>query len=185
MTGRLIGSAWRHDVARLGAGLLAITGLAAAATALLFAGEARSVLAVHFAPPPATAGDAAGIWLHNLRCELGVAVFAFLDPACRRLIDGAKPLWRRLLVGVGDVCVAGWATGSSIVAGVLLGAYGMRQLEAFLPDGPVEVTAWLLLLVLYLDVRRGRASARTAEVSLFVIAALLAVAAVFEVGALA
>jgi hypothetical protein len=181
MTRPLTGLIGRREVAWLAGGLLAITGLAAA-TAVLFSGEARALLAVHFERLPATAGDAAGIWLHNLRSEFGVAVFAFLDPACGRLLDGAKPIWRRLLVGVGDLCVAGWAVGSSILAGVLLGAYGTRQLEAFIPDGPVEVTAWLLLLVLYLDVRRGRSSGKAAVVCLAVVAALLAVAAVLELG---
>jgi hypothetical protein len=183
MTGRMFGVLARRELAVLAGGLLGITVLAATIAGVLFAGEARSLLAVHFAVLPATATEAAGIWLHNLRSELGVAVFAFIDPACRHLLDGADPVWRRLLVGVGDVFVAGWAVGSSVVAGVLLGAYGMRQLEAFVPDGPVEVTAWLLLIVLYVDVRRGRSTRRAAAVWLTVIAALLAVAAVLELGA--
>jgi hypothetical protein len=157
--------------------------LAAAITGVRCAGDARALLAVHFAVLPATASEAAGIWLHNLRSELGVAVFAFVDPACRHLLDGADPVWRRLLVGAGDLCVAGWAIGSSIVAGVLLGAYGMRQLEAFVPDAPVEVTAWLLLIVLYVDVRRGRTSGRATAVWLLLVAVLLAVAAVLELEA--
>jgi hypothetical protein len=183
MSRRLLGVLARRDLAVLAGGLATITVLAAALTGVLFAGQARALLAVHFAVLPATASEAAGIWLHNLRSELGVAVFAFVDPACRHLLDGADPVWRRLLVGVGDVFVAGWAMGSSVVAGVLLGAYGMRQLEAFVPDGPVEVTAWLLLIVLYVDVRRGRTSGRTAAVWLLAIAALLAVAAVLELEA--
>ena len=183
MSGRMFGVAVRRDLAVLAGGLATITVLAAAVTGALFAGEARVLLAVHFAVLPATASEAAGIWLHNLRSELGVAVFAFVDPACRHLLDGADPVWRRLLVGVGDVFVAGWAVGSSIVAGVLLGAYGMRQLAAFVPDGPVEVTAWLLLIVLYVDVRRGRSTWRAAAVWLVAVAALLALAAVLELEA--
>lgn len=173
----------RREMAVLAGGLAAITMLAAALTAVLFAGEARALLAVHFATLPPTASEAAGIWLHNLRSELGVAVFAFVDPVCRHVLDGADPVWRRLLVGVGDVFVAGWAIGSSVVAGLLLGAYGMRQLEAFVPDGPVEVTAWLLLIVLYVDVRRGRTSGRAAALWLLAVAALLALAAVLELEA--
>jgi hypothetical protein len=173
----------RRDLALLAGGLLMLTAIAAAATGLLCAHQARAVLAVHFARLPATAGDAAGIWLHNLRVELGVAVFAFLDPASRRLLDGGSRVWRRLLLGIGDVLVAGWALGSSLVAGVLLGAYGTRQLAGFLPDGPVEVTAWLLLIVLYLDVRRGRTTPKTAVGWLAAVAGLLAVAAILELGA--
>jgi hypothetical protein len=183
MTGRLFRVLARRDVAALAGGLLGITGLATALTGLLVAGEARVLLAVHFATLPGTASEAAGIWLHNLRSELGVAVFAFIDPACRHLLDDGEPVWRRLLVGVGDLCVAGWAVGSSIVAGVLLGAYGMRQVAAFVPDGPVEVTAWLLLIVLYMDVRRGRITGRASAVWLVAVAALLAIAAVLELEA--
>jgi hypothetical protein len=171
----------RRDLLGLAGGLLLVTAFAAAATRLLFAGDVRAVLAVHFQRTPQTAGAAAGIWIHNLRFEIGVAVFAFLDPVGRRLLDGC--VWRRLLVGVGDVIIAGWAIGSSLVAGVLLGAYGGRQLATFLPDGPVEVTAWLLLIVLYVDVRRGRTTPKKAAVWLSAVAALLAVAAVLELGA--
>ncbi len=180
MTGRLLGVVARRDVAVLAGGLAGITVSAAAITALMFAGDARALLAVHFAAVPATAGDAVGIWLHNLRSELGVAVFAFIDPACRYLLDGARPLWRRLLVTAGDLCVAGWAIGSSLIAGVLLGAYGIRQLTVFLPDGPVEVAGWLLLIVLYRDVRRGRTTGKAAAAWLVAIGGVLAVAAVLE-----
>jgi hypothetical protein len=174
----------RHrDLALVAGGLLMVSAISAAGTGVLFAHQARTVLAVHFARLPATAGDAAGIWLHNLRVELGVAVFAFLEPASRRLLDGGRRVCRRLLLGFGDVLVAGWAVGSSILAGVLLGAYGTRQLAVFLPDGPVEVTAWLLLVVLYLDVRRARITPKTAAGRLALVAGLLAVAAVLELGA--
>jgi hypothetical protein len=183
MTGWLLRVIWRRDVAVLAGGLVGITVLVATITSVLFAGQARTLLAVHFVVLPTTAGEAAGIWLHNLRSELGVAAFAFIDPACRHLLDGANPAWRRLLVGVGDLCVAGWAIGCSTVAGVLLGAYGERQLQAFIPNGPVEVTAWLLLLVLYLDMRRGRTEGKTATVWLILVAGLLALAAVLEHGA--
>lgn len=173
----------RRELAMLAGGLLAITALSAAATGVLFAGEARGLLAVHFQRLPWSVGEASGIWVHNLRSELGVAVFAFLDPICRRLLDDATPLWRGVLTRAGDVLVAGWAIGSSLAAGVLLGAYGTRQLRAFLPDGPVEVTAWLLLIALYLDVRRARITPPAAAGRLALVAVLLAVAAVLELGA--
>jgi hypothetical protein len=174
---------WRREFALLAGGLLLVTAVAAATTGVLFAHQARGLLAVHFARLPVTAGAAAGIWLRNLRSELGVAVFAVLDPASRRLLDGGSRVWRRLLVGFGDVLIACWSVGSSLMAGVLLGAYATRQLAVFLPDGPVEVTAWLLLLVLYLDVRRGRTTPRSAVACLAAVAGLLAVAAVLELGA--
>lgn len=183
MTSRLLSVVRCRDFVVIASGLLTATALAAAATAVLFAGEARALLAVHFARLPVTFGDAAGIWLHNLRSEFGVAVFAFLDPASRWLLDGTNPVWRRLLASFGDVLVAGGVIGSSLAAGVLLGAYGMRQLLAFLPDGPVEVTAWVLLIVLYLDVRRGRTTAKATAARLAMVAVLLGVAAVLELGA--
>lgn len=182
MTAAVLKIVWRREVALLAGGLLLVTALAATTTGVLFAHQTRGLLAVRFARLPVTAGAAAGIWLHNLRSELGVAVFAVLDPASRRLLDGGSRVWRRLLVGFGDVLIGCWAVGSSLIAGVLLGAYRTRQLAVFLPDGPVEVTAWLLLIVLYVDVRRGRSTPRSAAACLAVVAGLLAVAAVLELG---
>jgi len=183
MRSRLLKTVWRRDVVLIAGGLLLVTAVAAVTTGVLFAYQARALLAVHFTRIPVTAGDAASIWLHNLRSELGVAVFAVVDPASRRLLDGGSRVWPRLLVGFGDVLIACWAVGSSLIAGVLLGAYGMRQLAVFLPDGAVEVTGWLLLLVLYVDVRRGRTTPKSAAAWLAVVAGLLAVAAVLELGA--
>jgi hypothetical protein len=159
-----------------------VTVLAGTGTLLFGAASARHLLAVHFTRLPGTLSDAAGIWLHNLRATVGVAVLAAVDPLRRGLLDGARPLWHRLLVAICDVMLAGWAVGSSAIAGVLLAAYGMRQLAVFFPDGPVEVTAWLLLLVLYLDLRRGRVPVREAAGRIGLIVLLLAIAAVLEVG---
>jgi len=183
MSSQVLKMVWRRDVGLVARGLLLMTAVAAVTTGLLFAHQARALLAVHFTRIPVTAGDAASIWLHNLRSELGVAVFAVVDPVSSRLLDGDSRVWRRLLVGFGDVVMTCWAVGSSLIAGVLLGAYGMRQLAAFLPDGPVEVTGWLLLIVLYVDVRRGRTTLMKAAAWLVVVAGLLALAAVLELGA--
>ncbi len=173
----------RRELWIVAGGLSAVTVTAGLVTGLCFAAGARAVLDVHFTALPATAGEAAAIWLHNARSTLGVAVFALVRPVSRRLLDGGRPVWDRLLVGVCDVMVGAWAAGSAIVAGVLVGAYGGRQLAVFLPDGPVEVTAWLLLLVLYVDVRRDRVSLRQAAGRGGVILLLLGVAAVLELAA--
>ena len=66
---------------------------------------------------------------------------------------------------------------------MLVGTYGMRQLAAFLPDGPVEVTAWLLLLALYLDLRRDRVTLAQAAGRGGVILLLLCLAALLELKA--
>jgi hypothetical protein len=173
----------RRDFWVLSGVLCAVTLVAALMVGIGFPAQARSVLAVHFASLPRSAGVAGAIWLHNARATAGVAVFAAARPLSRRLLDGARPVWDRAIVTVCDVIVGGWAVGSSLVAGVLLGAYGTRQLAVFLPDGPVELTAWLLLVLLYLDVRGSRASLQQAAGRLAVILGLLGVAAILELWA--
>jgi len=180
MSSQVLKMVWRRDVGLVARGLLLMTAVAAVTTGLLFAHQARALLAVHFTRIPVTAGDAASIWLHNLRSELGVAVFAVVDPVSSRLLDGDSRVWRRLLVGFGDVVMTCWAVGSSLIAGVLLGAYGMRKLAAFLPDGPVEVTAWALLLALYINARRGHDEWRQTVWGLVSVEVLLALAAILE-----
>jgi len=176
-------AASRRDLAVVTLGLAATSCAAAAVTGLWLAAPARSLLAVHFQAIPRTAGTATAIWLHNAKQLLGVAVFAVAQPAARALLDGARPRWQHLALFGCDILIGGWAIGSSLAAGVLVGAYGSRQLRNFVPYAPVEITAWLLLVVLYLDLRRGRAGLRDAAARLGLVAALLALAAVLELWA--
>ena len=90
----------RRDFWVLAGGLAAVTVAAGLVTGLWFAAGARALLAVHFTRLPATLGEAAGIWLHNARSTLGVAVFALARPISRWLLDGARPVWDRALVDV-------------------------------------------------------------------------------------
>lgn len=173
----------RRDLVLVALGLATVTLTAALVTGRWLAEPARTVLAVHFQAIPNTAGTALGIWLHNVRQLLGVCVFGLAQPVVAGLLQGARPWWLRLVLSGCDVLVAGWALGSSLAAGVLIGAYGARQLRSFLPYAPVEIAAWLLLVVLYLDLRRGRARLQDAAVRLALIAVLLAVAAVLELWA--
>jgi hypothetical protein len=173
----------RREFLMLAGGLLAVTTAAALLTGLLFPGQARAVLAVHFVRIPATSGQALAIWLHNARVVIGVGVFAAARHVSRAFVDDAFAVWDRAIVALCDGMLGLWAVGSSLTAGVLLGAYGTRQLEAFLPDGPVEVAAWLLLLVLYLDVRQGRATASQTTSQLGVVLTVLGVAALLELWA--
>jgi hypothetical protein len=163
--------------------LVTVTLAAALVTKVGFAEQARRLLAVRFTAIPSTPGDALAIWAHNARSTIGVAVFAVVQPVSLKLLEGEQPVWRDRLLIVCDVIVACWAVGSSLIAGVLLGAYGTRQLASYLPDGPVEVTAWVLLVVLYIDLRRNRTSLREAAARLAGVLGLLAVAAVLELKA--
>jgi hypothetical protein len=163
--------------------LLAASTTAFVLTRLFVAGQARSLLGVHFASIPATSGQAVAIWLHNARSTLGVAVFAVCRPVCRRLIGEDALRLDRAIVRFCDVIVGVWAIGYATAGGVLLGAYGTRQLRAFLPEGPVEIAAWVLLVVLYLDLRRGRVTLARAAVRLAGVVGALGVAAVLELWA--
>jgi hypothetical protein len=147
-------------------------------THLAFAVQARRLLAVHFATIPDEPGQALAIWLHNSRLVLGIAVWMSTVAADGRLARTSIPLW------VGDVLLGVWAWGTVLAAGVLLGAYGATQAKAFWPFAPVEITAWALLLALYIDTRRRRVSIRRALAGIVAVELLLAVAAVLEVGGL-
>jgi hypothetical protein len=173
----------RAGAARLAGVLLALTLAVALCTHLAFVGPARRILAVHFAVVPHEARQAVVIWLHNTRILLGFVVFL----VCAKFTQATPPRARsltawfeRLLLRVCDALVCVWALGTATLAGVLLGAYGARQLRVFLPDGPVEMAAWALLIALYIDVRRERASLKACAARLAVVLVLLTLAAVLE-----
>jgi hypothetical protein len=151
---------------------LAVTIACAAVTRAALAASMRRLLAVHFVRRlEDPAGEALWIWLHNSKLTLGVMVAI----AVVALVRGVVPL----LVWFFDVCLLLWAVVQAALAGVLLGAYGSPQLRAFLPDGPVEVTGWALLLALYINARRGAGWRQTA-LGLVWVQALLALAAILE-----
>jgi hypothetical protein len=165
-------------VALVLAGVLMLGFYYALLTHLAFAVQARRLLAVHFATLPDRPGQALAIWLHNSRLVLGITAWMSTVAAERCLARTSIPLW------VGDVLLGVWAWGTVLVAGVLLGAYGAMQAKAFWPFAPVEITAWALLLSLYIDTRRRRVSIRRALAGIVAVELLLAVAAVLEVGGL-
>jgi hypothetical protein len=160
-------------------GILALGVYYALLTHLVFAAQARRLLAVHFAAIPDQPTQALAIWLHNSRLVFAVAAWASTVAAQNHLSEKRIPLW------VGDVLLGAWALATVIVAGVLLGAYGAVQAHAFWPFAPVELAAWALLLALYIDTRRHRMSIRRALVGFVSVELLLALAAVLEVGGLA
>jgi len=167
--------------------LACLTGLGvyyALLTDVLFAAGARRVLDVHFAAVPDRPGEALSIWLHNSRVVLGVGVCVALSVLIRAVMAGEKEGPERIPLWVSDAILTVWAVVVVFTAGVLLGAYGARQVRAFWPYAPVEITAWALLIASYIDARRGRGSHRRRLLSLAIVEGLLALAAVLEVGGL-
>jgi hypothetical protein len=149
-------------------------------THFAFAGSARDILAVHFAAVPARPSEALSIWLHNSRVVLGVAGCAALSGVVRAVAPDGLRMVERIPLWASDAILCVWAAGVSFASGVLMGAYGTEQLRAFWPYAPVEVTAWALLLALYINVRQGRDGWRQTACGLVAVEVLLALAAILE-----
>jgi hypothetical protein len=158
--------------------LLTVAGAGAAITRLAFAARAKRLLRVHFIGVSHHAAAAAGIWVHNARIFIGFAVFL----ACAYFIqrDERSARTERAILRACDGALLLWATGTAALAGVLTGAYGLAQIRAFLPQGPVELAAWALLIALYIQIRKRRVRAGPAVRQLALVLFLLAVAAVLE-----
>jgi hypothetical protein len=158
--------------------LLALAGAAAAITRVAFAAPARRLLAVHFTHVAHRAGAAAAIWAHNATIAVGFAMFL----GCAYLIQREERPARieRTILRAADAALVLWGSGTAVLAGVLAGAYGLTQIRAFLPQGPVELAAWTLLIVLYTQVRSRRIAAARAAYELAIVLLLLAAAAVLE-----
>jgi hypothetical protein len=161
--------------------LLMVAVVAALLTRLVFREAARRLLRVHFVAVPHHAGDALGIWLHNATIVLGFAIFLGCAQLAQRAPDAARTEWAILRAGDGAMFI--WATWTAVLAGVLAGAYGSVQIRAFLPQGPVEIAAWALLIALYIRVRRQRLAAGTTALLLAVVLVMLALSAVLELWA--
>lgn len=161
--------------------MLAAAVLGAAGTRIGFQMPARRLLAVHFTELQVRPAVAFGIWRHNVTIVAGLAV-AML---CAKIVQASNMAGRfeQVILLACDATLCAWATGTAALAGVLIGAYGARQIRAFLPQGPVEITAWLALIVLYVDVRRRRATVAVVVRRLAVVVVLLAAAAVLELWA--
>ena len=161
--------------------LIVVALVAALITRMAFAYNARELLAVDFIPIRRSVAQALEILLHN-----GVKALAFgTFCGCVKLAgQGEVPSrMQRLILLCCDGIVCAWWLSTALLAGVLIGAYGSRQALAFLPNGPVEIVAWALLIALYVDVRRGRVSTGQLAARLCVVLALLALSAVLELWA--
>jgi Stage II sporulation protein M len=167
-----------RTVALVAAYQLAVATAGAVLTRTAFQRATRGLLRVHFAAVAHHAGNALAIWLHNATIVMGFAVFLGCAQFTQR--DPHTGRAERTILRACDGALMLWATGTAVLAGALAGAYGSRQLHAFLPQGPIEVTAWALLIALYIKVRRQQVAADRAARVLMVVLAMLAVAAVLE-----
>jgi hypothetical protein len=161
--------------------MLGLAAYYAIVTRLAFAGSARGLLSVHFASVPDRPSQAVAIWLHNSRVVLGVAAWVAGRWGVRALTSDGLRGAERIPLWIADGILFTWATGMSFAAGVLIGAYGTRQLRVFWPYAPVEVAAWALMLAVYIGVRCGSGAWRQTVGGLVMVELLLALAAVLEV----
>lgn len=163
------------------AALLAAIGLSASVSLLWLGHATRSTLKVHFLSGfRQPAGEAAHIWLANSRLTLGVGVCILVVLFARRLAPGGLHGVERLPFLIADALLALTLLRTSVLAGLLLGAYGAAQARVFLPYAPVELFAWSVLTVLYIHARRGRHGLWRVARGVLAVEALLAAAAVME-----
>jgi hypothetical protein len=158
--------------------VLTVAAASAAITRLAFAAPARRLLRVHFTGVSHQAGAAAAIWVHNTRIFIGFAVFLSCAYFIQR--DERSARIERAILWACDGALLLWATGTAALAGVLTGAYGLAQIRAFMPQGPVELTAWTLLIALYIQVRRQRVRPGRAARQLALILLVLGASAILE-----
>ena len=138
--------------ARVAAALTIACGVIALAVHVWFAAAARRWLAFPFAGIPARPGEAASIFIHNLRALAAVGGLLLIAQSAYWTAGTAQPgplhgTLRRL----GEALLGAAVTANLIVIGASFGAYGTRMLRAALPHGPVELAAYSLALSLYLQ----------------------------------
>ena len=146
---------------RVAVALTVACGVIALAVHVWFAAAARRWLAFPFAGIPARPGEAANIFIHNLRglAAIGgllmIAQSAYWTGGARATRAAAPddPAARR-------GAARGGSRGERDRVGGSVGAYGTRMLRAALPHGPVELAAYSLALSLYLQARSRPVPAR-------------------------
>jgi len=163
------------------AGALTIAACAIAAVVnVTLAIAARRWLAYSFAGIPARPGEAAAIFLHNVRALAAVGGL---------LLIAQSPHWagkakggpvHRAIRGGGEALLAAGVSANAIVVGASLGAYGTRMVRAVLPHGPVELAAYALALALYVHGRDRPLPVRHALAVVAMSISLLALAALLE-----
>ena len=173
-----------RGVVRVAAGISGGLTLAVCVIALIVgltcAASARGWLGYSFAGISAGPGEAARIFLHNLRAL--VAVGGLLAVAQSPYWAG-KPQAGPIHSGVqraGEALLATAVAANVTLVGVSLGAYGIRMLHAALPHGPVELAAYALTLALYLEGRHKPLPPRHTLATAALATSTLALAAALE-----
>jgi hypothetical protein len=145
------------------------------------AASARRWLAFPFVGIPASPGEAASIFIHNLRALAAVWGMLLVAqsgyPAAR---NGQPGVVHRTLRRLGEALLGAAIAANVIIVGVSLGAYGTRMVQAALPHGPVELAAYSLALALYLQGRNGPLPIRHVLAVAALSISVLALAALLE-----
>jgi hypothetical protein len=159
----------RQRAAWASAWLLAAIAVVAAVVRLAGrASQARDRLAFQFAPPPGRLGEAAAVAAGNLRLAGAVLLAA--------LLVGLRPGTRPAL----DLVIAALAALNAAAAGLGLGSYGRRLLEAVAAHAALEFAAFALAGGAYLAARRGPLDARRLAAAAAACTCLLGAAALVE-----
>ena len=170
----------RH-AGRVAVVLTVACGVIALVVHVWFAAAARRWLAFPFAGIPARPGEAASIFIHNLRALAAVCGLLLIAQSAYSSAAGAEPGHaHKMLRGLGEALLAAAVAANLVVIGASFGAYGTRMLGAALPHGPVELAAYSLALSLYLQGRRRPLPARSVVAVLALSVVMLALAAVLE-----
>jgi hypothetical protein len=146
-----------------------------------FAADARRWLAFPFTGIPASPGETASIFIHNLRAL--AAIFGLLliaQSGCWAARDGQPGVVHQTLRRLGEALLGAAVAANVIVVGASFGAYGTRMVRAALPHGPVELAAYALALALYLQGRNRRLPIRHVLAVAALSISVLALAAVLE-----
>jgi hypothetical protein len=146
-----------------------------------FAADARRWLAFPFTGIPASPGEAASIFIHNMRALAAVWGMLLIAqsgyPAAR---NGQPGLGHLTLRRLGEALLGAAIMANVIVVGASFGAYGTRMVWAALPHGPVELAAYSLALALYLQGRNRPLPSRHVLALAALSVSVVALAAVLE-----
>src|SRR5215218_8741250 len=126
---------------RVAGGLLAAIAVVAVLVRIAADQAKREWLAFPFTGVPATTGQAAAIFAHNLRALLGVIGLLLIAQAAARRPDAPTGVQQALRTA-GEIVLAGVVAANVLVVGAALGAYEARMIRAMLPHGPVELAAF-------------------------------------------
>jgi hypothetical protein len=154
----LVDAPTRAETAQLAARTAGVITIAVALIALVvragFAADARRWLAFPFAGIPSSPGEAASIFIHNLRALAAIFGLLLVAQSGYWAAPDAQPaVVHRTVRRLGEALLGAAVAANVIVVGASLGAYGTRMVRAALPHGPVELAAYSLALALYLQGR--------------------------------